>query len=608
MFHRPRCRDWSPLATQQLRLRNLIQISGHNIDIEPKSIVYYTLHFTTMSQPFFTSERMEVHTNVIWPEINCARIVKHTSQFVCIRVWRVVKTTKPTTTTTLITKTPTTTTITWPNESIELDDSQLKMQGSMQNTNKKESSVNRTTMAILPKHKGADETSIDENMQNTPDEQSSTTDQQIFLWGVYFSGLIPITKRSDVKLQKNALVFHMHGGFFTSAEYLLPECVPRQANGFFFEYSILMNLPQNQSSLATISSSPSKKCDLVLSKNGIAINSKLDQRRSEFLSPAFRNSMSQKPGSYLNINEVNQIPSLQPERSPLNSPRMSSLSSSPTHIIATTYDAEPIYDPHMLKMRFLQRSFYKLEIRPSYNVEKLLLLQEKQRRYRHKCNLSKEIRDRICMKSAFCLNLQLIANRALIYRPQPRGNPSMGRTLNRLLSPPPEQPKPEDLLRAQELRRKIETARFRCRLLTQERDHHKINLRQLRTKIGRISDENIDNESWLMENFRRLCRDRDITAEQYVEQMRQRYLLENASTWLFSRQKELLYQLKDIYAIECDQHRRFYKINGIYLPNSDAFSEFAVQSLTTASNISVALGYVAHVVMLCSIVLNIPLR
>lgn len=602
MFNRPRCRDWSPLATQQLRLRNLIQISGHNIDIEPKSIVYYTLHFTTMSQPFFTSERMEVHSNVIWPEINCTRIVKHTSQFVCIRVWRVLKGAKTTTTTTAA--------ATWPNASTEMDESRSRGRQESESSNEIESNTNKSTPTKLLRVKGADDTLTDNTTQNQADSHSPTSDQQIFLWGVYFSGLIPITKRSDVKLRKNALVFQMHGGFFTSAEYLLPESVPRQANGFFFEYSILMNLPQNQQSLASPSPSPSNKCDLVLSKNGLVVSSKLDHRRSEFLSPAFRNSMSQKPGLYSDRNERSshqQIPSSLPEHSLSSSPRVTSLSSSPTYAI-TMNDTEPTCDSNILKMRFLQRAFYKMEIRPSYNVEKLLLLQEKQRRYRYKCDLSKEICERICMKSAFCLNLQLIANKALFYRPQPRGNPSMGRTLNRLLSPPPEQAKPEDLLRAQELRRKIETARFRCRLLTQERDHHKINLRQLRTKISQIGDENIDNESWLMANFHGLSRDRDLAAEQYVEQMRQRHLLDNASMLLFCRRKELLYQLKDIYTIECDPQKRFYKINGIYLPNSDAFSEFAVQSLTTASNISVALGYVAHAVMLCSTLLNIPLR
>lgn len=509
MFHRPRCRDWSPLATQQLRLRNLIQISGHNIAADSKSIIYYTLHFTTMSAPFFTSERLEAHPTIIWPEINCPAIVKSTSQFVCIRMWQV---------------------LTSHHQTDKVGVTQLRKEVA-----ESSQGPSVTTQALSEQHSTDGTNSLDQSRTQGGDADAKTTtehtpDRVMFLWGVYFSGLVPITKRTDVRLAPNALVFHIHGGFFTSAEYLLPESVPRQINYF---------LPA-----------------------GIAI--------------------------YLAI--VDQTTG----------------KSSPD-LITFPCDDRPC-EPMALKIRFLTRTFYKQEIRPSYNVDKLLLLQEKQRRFRYKCDISKEVIDRICMKSAFCLNLQLIANKALVYRTPPRGNPSMGRTLNRLLSPQPEQPKPEVLLRAQELRRQVEMVRFRCRFLTQERDHHKVNLRQLRAQNGRISDENIDNGSWLMANYRGLKRDRVLAAEQRDEFLRQRQMLDNVSALLFRRRKELLYQLKDIYAVECDLDRRFYKINGIYLPNADAYSEFSVQSLTTPSNISVALGYVAHLVMLCSAILNIPLR
>jgi len=70
----PRWKEWQPLATQQLRLRSVIQIMGFNIgpeDLEGKNYngsaiengnaakYYYTLHLTTMSAPFYTSETME---------------------------------------------------------------------------------------------------------------------------------------------------------------------------------------------------------------------------------------------------------------------------------------------------------------------------------------------------------------------------------------------------------------------------------------------------------------------------------------------------------------------------------------------------------------------
>lgn len=587
MFHRPRCRDWSPLATQQLRLRNLIQISGHNIASEPKSSIYYTLHFTTMSAPFFTSERLEAHSAVIWPEINCPAIVKSTSQFVCIRVWQV-----------------------WASQYTDRD-------------NKSKGPVTATEQRTL-----ATSNYLGENEAQGADACVSTTpatittkhitDRVIFLWGVYFSGLIPITKRTDVRLCQNALVFHIHGGFFTSAEYLLPESIPRQFHSFFFDYSMFLGLPQQQQQQQQqMSLTPPPNCDqLGLSRNGLAGSAKAEHRRTEFRSPVFQNSMSQKPIGAIDIanisiaNDQNYMPSPRNVAQSASRPRAISRTRSPTPtspILARNEPNGPC-DPKALKIRFLERAFYKPEIRPSYNVDKLLLLQEKQRRFRYKCDISKEIIDRICMKSAFCLNLQLIANKTLMYRSPARGNVSMGRTLNRLLSPQLEPPKPEVLLRAQELRRQIETARFRCRFLMQERDHHKINLRQLKAQYGRITDDNIENGSCLMADYRELKRDRALAIEQRDEFLRKRQILDNVSVLLLFRRKELLVELRDIFAIECDLDQQFYKINGIYLPNADAYGEFHVQSVTTPSSISAALGYVAHLVMLCSTILNIPLR
>lgn len=606
MFNRPRCRDWSPLATQQLRLRNLIQISGHNIVAEPKSSIYYTLHATAMSSPIFTSERMELHSNIIWPEINCPRIVKSSSQSICIRVWKSAQRNASTlNNTNTISKFPI---------------------GRRPSVNEKTSALKMLQLASM----------IDDNQGHGADSaiagDKKSSDQLLFFWGVYFSGLVPVTKRTDVKLHPNALVFHIRGGFFTSAEYLLPESIPRQANYFFFDYAIQLQ-QQCQQQLQISQSAPvsPSNCDQIgLSRNGsesggvyITVK-KANQRRSDFVSPEFQNSMANKPSaniiieheamrngrqspvttSLANTDGIFCIP-ISRTRCP---PTTASPTASPKSYTLGNSEIERLTEPHILKIRFSQQAFYKIEIRPSYTVEKLLLLQEKQRRYRYKCDISKEAIDKICMRSAYCLNLQLIANKTLLYRPPTRGNPSMGRTLNRLLSPQIEQMKPEDLLKAQELRRKIETARFRCRLLTQERDHHKLNLRQLRTRIGRVNDDNIDNESWLMENVRGLSRDRDLAAEQKSDYERHQQRLDSVTAQLTRRRKELLHQLKDIYTIECDPKRRFYKINGIFLPNADTFGDFAVQSQTTAANISVALGYVAHIVRLCSAILNIPLR
>lgn len=555
MFNRPRCRDWSPLATQQLRLRNLIQITGHNIVAEPKTSIYFTLHSTLMSAPFFTSERIETFKNAIWAEINCPSINKSTSPFVCVRVWQCDQR-KPEHTNTLR-RTSITTTI--------------------------ELSLADTTIS--------DKRNVNEN------------DKMLFIWGVYLSGLIPIIKRTGIKLKENALIFYIHGGFFTSAEYLQSESIPKQYNHFHqtdqrFGYQQIQLTPKY---IKTNNSYTSKNCDsLGANRNSYNEFHVTERRTDQILSSSLKSSISGSPKRF----EQNA--------------HSGRLSPSCDAIIATNHnDSDDLFsdsefdttaEASALKIRYLGREFFKSEIRPSYNVKKLLLLQEKQRIYRNQTISSNEVMDKICMKSAFCLNLKLIANKGMLYRP--RGNPSIGRTLNRLLSAQPEQPKPEVLLKAQELRRKIETAKFRCRFLTMERDRYKVNLRKLNDKCAKICDENIEKESWLMANYRGLSRNCDM--EQKSMFFQQKKLYENVKETLAQRQKQLLMQLKDIYSIEHEgEVNRVYKINGIYLPNADAYKDGAASHLgavTTSSNICVALGYVAHIVVLCSSILNIPLR
>lgn len=549
MFNRPRCRDWSPLATQQLRLRNLIQITGHNIIANQKSTIYFTLHLTTMSSPFFTSEHLETFKNAIWNEINCQNIQKSTSQFICIRVWQ------------------------HDQENVEND---LRQKSTIMETDEQ----------------------LNESLKQNNENKSTIkmVDKMLFVWGVYLSGLVPITKRSDIKLRDNALVFYMHGGFFTSTEYLLSESIPKQYNYFYHDhqrdaYRRITNPP---STTTNYFKTNTKNCDSFNSiKNSINDISAID-RKSDLLlttSPKLYECEMLKHTIDTNLQYCDSI-KIQKQ-------------------FCHHGDGCKciLVDPNALKIRYIEKEFFKLEIRRSYNVKKLLQLQEKQRVCRNRTVSSKEVIDKICMKSAFCLNLKLIANKGMLYRP--RGNPSLGKTLDRLLSTQPEQPKPEDLLKAQELRRKIETAKFRCKILAMERDRHKVNLRTLQTKCNTLSDANIEKESWLMASYRELSRNRDIAVEQNVVNGRQRKLYEQIKEMISQRQKQLLYQLKDIYPIEYDGViQRIYKINGIYLPNSNAYMDTGNNQLglVTANNLNVALGYVAHIVLLCSSILKIPLR
>lgn len=543
MFNRPRCRDWSPLATQQLRLRNLIQITGHNIKAEPKSFLYYTLHLTPMSAPFFTSEKLESHNNAIWPDINCQSIVKSASRSFCIRIWQ----------------------------------SHIPQDNHLTHNN------------------------------NKSNPTSYVNDKILFAWNVYLSGLIPISKRTDVKLNENSLIFHIHGGFFTAAECLNKESFANQLNYVMnsdYKQTTSQLVPQFEepyvSALNTFSISRSPS-NLVLSN------------------PTISNSYNNSG----HVDVANETTDTHIPRYLLNrrySANPNGIKEEYIYVTGDTAEAEKSYfekidsdeypfpiDTNALKVRFLEKQFYKLEIRPSYSVDKLLLLQEKQRKFKYKSENAKEVMEKICMKSAFCLNLELISNKAMLYRP--RGNPSMGRTLNRLLFVQPDQPKPEVLLEAQELRRRIESAKFRCRFLSQERNKYKINLRLLKTRCNKNSDENIDKECSLMSGYRGLSRNKELANEQHIIYLRQREMFSKLLDTLFQRQKQLMYQLKAIYSIEsCSELPNVHTINNIYLPNADAYVDGSSGAVTTPTSICVALGYVAHIVLLCSSLLNIPLR
>jgi len=105
MHLRPRCCEWLPLATQQLRLRNLARIQGLNIkctlvdngdgecnteEQQQELLVYYTLHADKASKAFYTSEALpQRHQQQKWAEICAGDEVwqKSNAQCVCVKVW-----------------------------------------------------------------------------------------------------------------------------------------------------------------------------------------------------------------------------------------------------------------------------------------------------------------------------------------------------------------------------------------------------------------------------------------------------------------------------------------------------------------------------------------
>lgn len=513
MFDRPRCRDWSPLSTQQLRLRSLIQISGHNIVCDrPKCTVYFTLHTTTMSAPFYTSEKLDIHSNIIWPEINCPMTVKSSLRCVCVRVWQ-------------------------------------------HNT----------------------------RSQDEAGASSENEDKLLFLWGVYFSGLVPLARRSEKRLKENTLVFQMHGGYFTSAEYILD------------------GEEENRSASVAPAKTPTANSDGTQLGLLPAVNN----------DPLCDNSSSSpswySPSSALNVEcKISKIGGgLSSTLSLGQQLRSSSPDEQSLFIVRTTVSPTPTEVETNLKIRYLFMEFFKAEVRPSYNIQRLLAVQERQRRIRYESESAKELTDRICMKSAYCLNLELFSDKQLVYRSSlssQQNRSGMGKQLSRLLYQEKEPIKPEILLKAQELRRQIERARFRCRILAQEKERLRGSIRQLQQKLNQMIDANIETESTLMESYRNYGKEKEVLYQQKLAYANEKECYQELREKVLVARHRLLRGLNEIYCITKNNNGTC-TVNDIALPNAESYTD-----ATPALALSVALGYVAHAVMMCSSILNIPLR
>lgn len=461
--------------TAQLRLRNLIKITGINFhcDDDKKFWIYYTLHLSAFAKPFYTSEKVEHRNNVDWPEINCQQIQISSQKFICVRVWR------------------------------------------------------RDNKRKIPIDLCSD----------------SSSDKMLFLWGVYFSGLVPITNRDDVRFKENTLVFHLYGGLFTSPDQITCDIIP-----------------DTQSI-----------CDQNSDKYSSSSNFSLTNGSNNKLSPdLIASSPPRSIDSGSNSNEFGSVTVM-----------------------------EMINESMYRKVRYVQLEFPKHEIQKSYTIERLLQIQEVQREIKQKQESSKMLADRICMKSAACLNLELLMSKPVFYEPQKQ--PGMGRTLSRLLAQQQAPPKPETILKVHEMRVKIECARFRIKLLTQERDRSRHYNRSLELKREKLKDENTETETMIWNSLRTLSRESLKTHQDKLTL--QREVFANMKLALNETKRCLLKELNEIYTVKKNS-RGQYTINGIYLPDAESYSD----TNATSTEISIALGYVAHAVLIIGRILNIPLR
>ncbi|XP_052893868.1 UV radiation resistance-associated gene protein isoform X2 [Anopheles moucheti] len=616
MFDRPRCRDWSPLSTQQLRLRSLIRISGHNIIVperaptrtssadggRSKCTVYFTLHQTPHSAPFYTSEKHDLHRNVLWAEIDCPGTIKSSLRSVCVRVWQ-------------------------HNGASDVPGVPMIDTGGLNSAGTK----------VPHESDSSVEEECDGQHQNPNDKPNqlttNNTDRMLFAWGVYFSGLVPLARRNEKRLQSNTLVFQLHGGYFTSAACILePEQRRPMVSTIVSDGTIPKTLPNVTTSAGQVTSySPSATIPIVGSGRrgltgggggGRANTSEnvLHCDTSNNSSPlasggphlSYQTPSSASPNQWhyanggmvlgvegrldkLSVSPVVSNGGSSTGTGPFPHPR----SVSPSTPISWTEPTET-----NLKLRYLVMEFLPAEVRPCYDVARLLAIQERQRRIRYEAESAKTLTERICMKSAYCLNMELFSSKHLVYRTG--GNQGrtggMGKQLSKLLYQEREPIDPAVLMRGQELRRHIERARFRCRLLAQERDRMGVGMQQLRNRLNAACDSNIERESALMERYRTYGREKEQLYQQKMAYASQKDSVREVFGRMLLVRHRLLKGLNEIYYIK-STNQGIYTINDVPLPNAESYTDS-----TPALALSVALGFVAHAVMMCSSFLDIPLR
>ncbi|KAH8273834.1 hypothetical protein KR044_001577 [Drosophila immigrans] len=523
MHLRPRCCEWLPLATQQLRLRNLARIQGLNIECtldasinanaktnasrecgaeeQEELHLYYSLHADKASEAFYTSEALpQRHQQQKWAEICAGDEVwrKSNAQCVCVKVW-----------------------------------------AHYQPTAKREqepSETEQTTDAMLTQRLA--------NVQLTP-HKLPRPPELLFSWGVYFSGLIPVPQLALANCRVNCLIFQLNGELFTSPALISEQGLHAQLHLHYQRYALLDN-----------------------NKRSAPVNDT--------------------------------------DASGINSPSVSR-SGSPVLQMST--------------MRYAQLSCQLTDMRRSYNLENLLLLQRRQRDQRKKLRDVAEVSKEIARLSVRCItrNELRLKPRTTSISGSPYGSlhsqqyHSMGRTLSTLLAEQ-QQIAPLTLYSAQQLMQQIEALRCKQRLLETERetfmernarklDH----LQQMREQRDRVQRE-LHNQLLKLEQQRLELRTEAPKQRADREQKRQITLQVERSM------STLVLELQEIYNIKSLGSQQF-SICGIAFPHMEQYTSESrhatnAQLLENVSPLAVsaALGYVAHLVQMLAYIMDRPLR
>lgn len=231
--------------------------------------------------------------------------------------------------------------------------------------------------------------------------------------------------------------------------------------------------------------------------------------------------------------------------------------------------------------RYLRISVNANEVKDSYTVNKLTSLRSKMQALKQQTDSVQALRMRIASGDNFQTPKYPQSSLNRLFQP---------RTVNR--------EKKAEILK---IRKELEMAKFRTKLLEQERSRKMGELRVLNQLHAVITEENQDLGSDLMEKYRELNKDIERLHEWRQSHVDTRETFVQMCNQLVHRRWQLISELSLIYPIKQDGNGKF-TIHDILLPDSEDLE------LSNDTQVAVALGFVAHTTQIIANFLNIPTR
>ncbi|XP_058804895.1 uncharacterized protein LOC131672011 [Phymastichus coffea] len=231
--------------------------------------------------------------------------------------------------------------------------------------------------------------------------------------------------------------------------------------------------------------------------------------------------------------------------------------------------------------RYLVMNISASEVRDSYAVSKLSSLRSKMQALKQQTDSVRNLREKIASGESISV---------------PKYPQS---SLNRLLQPKKlNREKKAEILK---IRKDLEIAKFRTKLLEQERLRKMSEIRTLNQFHSDLMEENQDRGSDLMDRYQELHKEIERLNEWRQNHIDSREAYVQTTAHLAYRRRQLISELSYIYPIVKEKDDK-YLINDIHLPDSENLDS------TNDTQVAVALGFVAHTTQMIANFLNVPTR